>query len=141
MGAAAGTLRWMHTDVNGPIGVFDSGVGGLTVLKALEAVLPGENFIYFGDTARLPYGNKSDVTVLRYAFENALFLLRRGAKALVVACNTASAVASRELRRYFRIPVVAVVELKRYEVANLVTSLRGLSLGLVGKELEGLVIR
>jgi len=93
-----------------PIGVFDSGVGGLTVLRALEQALPGEDFVYFGDTARLPYGPKSEATVMRYAFEDALFLLRKGAKFLVVACNTASSVALPDLQRYFRIPVVGVIE-------------------------------
>lgn len=94
----------------GPVGVFDSGVGGLTVLRALERAFPGEDYVYFGDTARVPYGNKSDATVLRYAFEDALFLLRQGAKILVVACNTASAVAVDELQRYFAIPVLGVIE-------------------------------
>ncbi len=100
----------MHEQRNSPIGVFDSGVGGLTVLRALERVLPGEDFIYFGDTARLPYGSKSEQTILRYTFEDALFLLRKDAKFLVVACNSMSSVALPELQRYFRIPVVGVIE-------------------------------
>lgn len=94
-----------------PIGVFDSGVGGLTVLRALESALPGESFIYLGDTARLPYGTKSGTTVRRYAEQAADQLVARGVKLLVVACNTASAVALDHLRRHFApLPVVGVVE-------------------------------
>ena len=94
-----------------PIGVFDSGVGGLTVLKALEAALPRERFIYLGDTARLPYGTKSAGTVQRYAVQAAQALVARGVKALVIACNTASAVALEALRDAYRpLPVFGVVE-------------------------------
>jgi glutamate racemase len=94
-----------------PIGVFDSGVGGLTVLGALHAELPHERFIYLGDTARLPYGTKSHDTVVRYAQQAADALIGRGVKALVVACNTASSVALPSLReRYGELPVVGVVE-------------------------------
>ena len=81
------------TDANLPIGVFDSGVGGLTVLAALRRHLPGEDFLYLGDTARLPYGTKSAATVERYAQQAAGALVARGIKVLVVACNTASATA------------------------------------------------
>ncbi len=101
------------TDLNAqaPIGVFDSGVGGLTVLRALEAALPEERFIYLGDTARLPYGTKSARTVERYALQAAQVLASRGIKALVVACNTASAVALDALRTaYAPLPVFGVVE-------------------------------
>lgn len=94
-----------------PIGVFDSGVGGLTVLKALRAELPGESLLYLGDTARLPYGTKSAHTVARYAIQAAGHLVERGIKLLVVACNTASALALRELAEAFgEIPVLGVVE-------------------------------
>lgn len=94
-----------------PIGVFDSGVGGLTVLEALRRALPQENFLYLGDTARLPYGTKSPATVQRYAVQAARILVERGAKALVVACNTASAVAIDALaERYAPLPVFGVVE-------------------------------
>ncbi len=94
-----------------PIGVFDSGVGGLTVLKALEAALPHERFIYLGDTARLPYGTKSAGTVQRYAVQAAHALVERGVKALVIACNTASAVALDALRDAYRpLPVFGVVD-------------------------------
>jgi len=94
-----------------PIGVFDSGVGGLTVLRALQSALPGESFLYLGDTARLPYGTKSADTVSRYAHQATRTLVQRGIKLLVVACNTASAVACDDLRAHFPgIPVLGVVE-------------------------------
>ncbi len=94
-----------------PIGVFDSGMGGLTVLRALRKHLPGESYLYLGDTARLPYGTKSASTVQRYALQAARILVDRGVKALVVACNTASAVALSSLQRQFApLPVVGVVE-------------------------------
>lgn len=94
-----------------PIGVFDSGVGGLTVLRALREALPHESFLYLGDTARLPYGTKSDQTVERYAKQAAQVLVDRGVKLLVVACNTVSAVAVDTLRGKFGpLPVVGVVE-------------------------------
>ncbi len=93
-----------------PIGIFDSGVGGLTVMKEVMRHLPGENIIYFGDTARVPYGVRSAETVLRYSLENASFLVSKGIKALVVACNTSSAISLDSLRRDFPIPVIGVVE-------------------------------
>ena len=92
------------------VGIFDSGVGGLTVLRELIRVLPQEDTIYFGDTARVPYGTKSPETVTRYAHEITSFLIRRDIKLLVVACNTASAVALASLKRHFPIPVVGVIE-------------------------------
>ena len=97
--------------MRGPIGVFDSGVGGLTVLAALRARLPGEDFVYLGDTARLPYGTKSADTVARYSVQCAALLVARGIDALVVACNTASAVALPALAAAWPdLPVVGVVE-------------------------------
>ena len=94
-----------------PIGVFDSGVGGLTVLKALAAELPHEHFVYLGDTARLPYGTKSPETVSRYALQAAEALLEYGVKCLVIACNTASSVGLPAIReRIEGIPVVGVIE-------------------------------
>jgi glutamate racemase len=94
-----------------PIGVFDSGVGGLTVLRALRAQLPQERFVYLGDTARLPYGTKSRESVLRYSTQAADALVRRGIKFLVVACNTASSVAIEALREKFSpMPVIGVIE-------------------------------
>lgn len=104
----------MHRDealAGRPIGVFDSGIGGLTVLRALVGRLSGESFLYLGDTARLPYGTKSPETVRRYAEQAAQGLVDRGVKLLVIACNTASAVAVEHLQRRFApIPVVGVVE-------------------------------
>jgi glutamate racemase len=94
---------------NLPIGIFDSGVGGLTVYRALHEHLPNERFVYLGDTARVPYGTKSLATVERYAVENAQFLAARGIKLLVVACNTASALALPAIRRALRVKVVGVI--------------------------------
>jgi glutamate racemase len=92
------------------IGIFDSGVGGLTVFKEIERLLPTEELVYLGDTARVPYGCKSPATVVRYALEAASFLLDQEVKMLVVACNTASSVALPVLEERFRIPVVGVIE-------------------------------
>src|SRR5438034_3814360 len=92
-----------------PIGIFDSGVGGLTVYRALHEQLPNERFIYLGDTARVPYGTKSLATVERYAVENARFLAAHGIKLLVVACNTASALALPAIRSELNIEVVGVI--------------------------------
>jgi len=92
------------------IGVFDSGFGGLTVLKALLEVIPEADYLYFGDTARLPYGSKSAETVAKYAVEAARFLNQQGAQMLVVACNTATALALDKIARSVSIPVVGVVE-------------------------------
>ena len=96
-------------DPNLPIGIFDSGVGGLTVYRALHEHLPNEHFVYLGDTARVPYGTKSLTTVERYAVENAQFLAARGIKLLVVACNTASALALPAIRTALNIDVVGVI--------------------------------
>lgn len=94
-----------------PIGVFDSGIGGLTVLRALKAKLPQENLLYLGDTARLPYGTKSSATVATYAIQAAQQLVQRGVKMLVVACNTASSVALVPLAETLApVPVIGVVE-------------------------------
>ncbi len=93
-----------------PIGVFDSGIGGLTVVRELLRTLPGEPIVYFGDTARVPYGPKSPETIRRYSDEAADLLLTRGIKALVVACNTATAHAVDALTRRLDIPVIGVVE-------------------------------
>ncbi len=93
-----------------PIGVFDSGIGGLTVLRELLARLPGESFLYFGDTARLPYGTKSAETVRRFSRENIRFLLDRGVKMVVLACNTASSHALPDLESEFDVPIVGVID-------------------------------
>ena len=92
-----------------PIGVFDSGLGGLTVLKSLEKMLPKESFIYFGDTAHVPYGTKSTNTVLKYSKNIIEFFLSKKTKAIVIACNTASAVAFNELQGQYTIPLFDVV--------------------------------
>lgn len=93
-----------------PIGIFDSGVGGLTVLRAVRARLPREPLIYLGDTARVPYGNKSPATVARYAMEDAQFLLSKGVKMILVACNTASALAAPLLRERFPgLPILGMI--------------------------------
>lgn len=100
----------MATEQNKAIGIFDSGIGGLTVFKAIEEALAHEHLIYLGDTARVPYGNKSRETITRYSIENTHFLLKAGVKAVVVACNTASALALPELQKQFSIPIIGVIE-------------------------------
>lgn len=93
-----------------PVGIFDSGIGGLTVVKELEQILPNENLVYFGDTARVPYGSKSNETVIEYSKQDAKFLLNKNVKMIVVACNTASSVALNDLRKSFDIPIVGMIE-------------------------------
>ncbi|MBA4251596.1 MAG: glutamate racemase [Chlorobiaceae bacterium] len=92
-----------------PIGVFDSGIGGLTVVRKLSSTLPNENIVYFGDTARVPYGSKSNETVIEYSIQNTKFLIEKNVKAVVVACNTASSVAIPELRKRFSIPIIEMI--------------------------------
>ena len=92
-----------------PIGVFDSGLGGLTVVKALMRELPKESIVYFGDTARVPYGSKSKSTIVKFSMENVEFLLRFGVKCIVIACNTSSSWALPTLRRYFKVPIIGVI--------------------------------
>lgn len=108
--------------INRPIGVFDSGIGGLTVLKALLKTLPKERFIYFGDTARVPYGNKSQAVVLAYSREILHFLIQKNVKAVVVACNTASALALPLLKKMASVPIFGVVEAGAKAAAKLATS-------------------
>ena len=93
-----------------PIGIFDSGVGGLTVFKEIRKRFPFEDIIYFGDTARVPYGPKSRNTVIEYSIQNARFLIQQGAKIIVVACNTSSATALTQLQKLLPIPVLGVIE-------------------------------
>lgn len=93
-----------------PIGVFDSGVGGLTVLRALVKALPGESFVYFGDTARVPYGTKSPAVVRQFSLQNSLFLLKYDVKLIIVACNSASAMALDFLRKRLLVPAIGVIE-------------------------------
>jgi len=92
------------------IGVFDSGFGGLTVLRELLPLVPGAHYLYLGDSARLPYGSKSQATIARYAVESARFLVGRGAQHLVIACNTASALAMSDIQRTVEVPVTGVIE-------------------------------
>ena len=100
----------MNPSASLPIGIFDSGMGGLTVLKAISGRLPGENLLYLGDTARLPYGTKSRDTIIRYTLKAAGRLVDEGVKMLVVACNTATSAALPELREHFApLPVLGVV--------------------------------
>jgi len=113
------------------IGVFDSGIGGLTVLKALVELMPAEDFIYLGDTARLPYGTKSPEVIVRYSRENTEFLLAKGIKMLVVACNTASAVALDEIARQTSVPVIGVIEPGARAAAKLSRSGK---IGVIGTE-------
>lgn len=94
----------------GPIGVFDSGIGGLTVVAALQRLLPNENIVYIGDTARVPYGGKSRRTIERYSVELGGLLLAEQAKLIVVACNTASALGVPRMKQLFKIPVQGVVD-------------------------------
>lgn len=114
-----------------PIGVFDSGVGGLTVLSAISQLLPNENLMYLGDTARVPYGSKSAETVNAYALETADFFAARGVKAMVVACNTASATALPMLRERFSMPILGVVTPGAAAAAKQTTNRR---VGVIGTE-------
>ncbi|MDE7432147.1 MAG: glutamate racemase [Lachnospiraceae bacterium] len=93
-----------------PVGVFDSGVGGLTVAREIMRQLPNEKIVYFGDTARVPYGNKSKNTIIKYSKQIIRFLRTKGVKAIVVACNTASAIALEEIRPEIDIPIIGVVK-------------------------------
>ena len=98
----------MIIGASAPVGVFDSGFGGLSVLKTMRELLPGESFLYVGDHHYLPYGDKSDTQILRRSFIISNFLMRHNVKALVVACNTATAVAVNEMRRKLQLPIVAM---------------------------------
>lgn len=114
-----------------PIGIFDSGVGGLTVYKAIRASFPEEDLIYFGDTARVPYGPKSPNTIVEYSVQNARFLIQQGIKTLIVACNTSSAVALDALRELTKIPIIGVID-PGSEVA--VRSSKSGRIGVIGTE-------
>ena len=105
-----------------PIGIFDSGLGGLTVLKEVRKLLPDESLIYFGDSGRAPYGTKSEETVRAYTAQDISFLLSKGVKAVVVACNTAAACAGKDLLDSFGVPVVEVIGAGSEEAARVTTS-------------------
>lgn len=117
-----------------PIGIFDSGVGGLTVYRALHDRLPNERFVYLGDTARVPYGTKSLDTVERYAIENSLFLASIGIKVLVVACNTASAVALPKIREKIGIDVVGVIGPGARKAVELTKDIAAPKVGVIATE-------
>ena len=95
---------------NLPIAIFDSGLGGLTVLKELNQLLPYEKFIYFGDTARVPYGNKSAQTIINYSKSIVQFLIKKNIKLIIVGCNTASAVALKDIKKITNIPIIDVIQ-------------------------------
>jgi glutamate racemase len=99
----------MKQDAGLPIGIFDSGIGGLTVVKQIHRVLPHEDLVYLGDTARVPYGTKSPATVIRFACEDTQFLVQQNVKAVVVACNTASAWSLPTLEKNFSVPIFGVI--------------------------------
>lgn len=117
-----------------PIGIFDSGVGGLTVYRALHNRLPNERFIYLGDTARVPYGTKSMATVERYAIENSQFLASRGIKMLVVACNTASALALPAIREKIGLEVVGVIVPGGRKAVEITLGLEKAKIGVIATE-------
>jgi glutamate racemase len=119
----------LHKDSSLPIGIFDSGVGGLTVVRRIHELLPCEDIIYLGDTARVPYGTKSPATVVRFACEDTAFLTERKVKTVVVACNTASAWALPTLEQEFDVPVFGVI-LPGAEAA--LKSTRNLRIGVIG---------
>jgi len=112
-----------------PIGVFDSGVGGLTVVKEIERILPEERIVYFGDTARVPYGTKSKETITRFSVENVKFLLKFKVKLIVVACNTSSSLALQALRRRFSLPILGVIAPGVSKAADVSSSKR---IGVIG---------
>lgn len=114
-----------------PIGIFDSGVGGLTVFRALERRLPNESLIYLGDTARVPYGTRSKETIERYALEDARFIQSQNVKAIVIACNTASAMASSILRESCSVPVLGVIRPGSREA---ISQTRNRRIGLIATE-------
>ena len=93
-----------------PIGIFDSGIGGLTVVREVQKILPNEEIVYFGDTARVPYGTKSKETVTRFSVENVEFLMKHNVKLIIVACNTVSSLSLDFLKRCFRVPIIGVIE-------------------------------
>ena len=118
-------------DRNAPIGVFDSGVGGLIVAREIMRRMPGERIVYFGDTARLPYGSKSQDTVLRYSRQIIRFLMTRQVKAIVIACNTASAYALKTVEQETEIPVIGVI---RAGARTAVQATRNGKIGVIGTE-------
>lgn len=113
------------------VGVFDSGIGGLTVVKEIMKILPNEDIVYFGDTARVPYGNKSPETITKFSFQNTRFLIRMDVKAIVVACNTASALSLEKLKENFSIPIIGVIKPGAYMAVKETKNNR---IGIIGTE-------
>lgn len=116
---------------NNPIAIFDSGIGGLTVFKEVSRLLPDEDIVYLGDTARVPYGIRSPETVTRYSFECSDFLIKQNVKILVVACNTVSAISLSEMRKNIPIPVIGVIEPGASAAVKSTTNNR---IGIIGTE-------
>lgn len=112
-----------------PIGVFDSGVGGLTVVDKMRGILPNESIVYFGDTARVPYGTKSKDTVTKFSVENVEFLMKHNVKLIIVACNTASSLSLDFLKRCFKVPIIGVIEPGAREA---VSATRNNRIGVIG---------
>jgi len=117
--------------MNQPIGIFDSGIGGLTVVKEIIKYLPNEDIVYFGDTARVPYGTKSPQTVIKFSIENTLFLMRFKVKLIVVACNTSSSYSLQILKNSFKIPLIGVINPGAEEAARLTKTGR---IGVIGTQ-------
>lgn len=118
-------------DRNAPVGVFDSGIGGLTVAREIIRQMPGERIVYFGDTARLPYGSKSRDTVIRYSRQIIRFLLTKDVKAIVIACNTASSYALDTVEKEFGLPIIGVIEAG---ARTAVRATRNGKIGVIGTE-------
>lgn len=115
--------------MNRPIGIFDSGVGGLTVVKEIKKLLPNENIVYFGDTARVPYGTKSKATIIKFSIENVHFLLKFNVKLIVIACNTASSFSLESLKRFFKVPIIGVIKPGAFGAARITANNR---IGVIG---------
>ncbi|MFQ3574146.1 MAG: glutamate racemase [Thermodesulfovibrionales bacterium] len=120
-----------NNDSDLPIGIFDSGVGGLTVLKEIKTIMPKESIIYLGDTARVPYGTRSEETIKRYSSECANFLFGRGIKLLVIACNTASAISLEYIKELIPVPVIGVIE---PGAISAVSQTKNKKVGIIGTE-------
>lgn len=116
---------------NRPIGVFDSGIGGLTVLKEIMEQLPGEDLIYFGDTARVPYGPRSKETIIGYVMESINFLVSKNIKAIVIACNTATALAMEEANKHYDLPIIGVISPGSKAAIN---TTKNKTIGIIGTE-------
>jgi len=117
--------------MNNPIGIFDSGVGGLTVFHEIKKALPHKDIVYFGDTARVPYGSKSQRTIIQYSLQNMIFLLQQKIELLVVACNTSSAYALEELKTHSNIPIIGVIMPGAKKALNVTKKKR---IGIIGTE-------